>query len=143
MAAPMDWKLLALGSAFFAGTTALLGKIGVRGIPSNLATLIRTLSILPFMIAVVVARGEWSAWRTLSAHTVLFLVLSGVATGISWMCYYRALQLGPASLISPIDKLSMVVAIFLSIIFLGERLTPGQWTGVILMIAGAYLVARA
>jgi transporter family protein len=78
----------------------------------------------------------------MSSRTILFLILSGVATGISWMCYYRALQLGPASLISPIDKLSMVVAITLSILFLGERLSPTQWAGVSLMIVGAILVAR-
>ena len=139
----MNWKLLALGSAVFAGMTAVLGKIGVREIPSNLATLIRTASIFPFLILIVSARGEWGAAREMSSRTVLFLVLSGIATGISWMCYYRALQLGPASLISPIDKLSMVVAILLSIIFLGERLSAGQWAGVILMIAGAFLVAKA
>jgi len=139
----MNWKLLAVGSAVFAGMTAVLGKIGVRGIPSNLATLIRTLAIVPFLILIVTTRGEWAALPTLTGHTVLFLVLSGVATGISWMCYYRALQLGPASLISPIDKLSMVVAIFLSIIFLRERLSIGQWLGVSFMIFGALLVARA
>lgn len=138
----MSWKLLALGSAIFAGSTAVLGKIGVRDIPSNLATLIRTASIFPFLILIVSARGEWSGWRAMSHRTVLFLFLSGIATGISWMCYYRALQLGPASLISPIDKLSMVVAIGLSIVFLGERLSMMQWAGVSLMLLGAFLVAR-
>ena len=138
----MDWRLLALGSAFFAGTTALLGKIGVRDIPSNLATLIRTAAIFPLLVMIVSARGEWVGWRAIGLQTAVFLVLSGIATGLSWMCYYRALQLGPASLISPIDKLSMVVAIVLSIVFLGERLTPGQWVGVGLMVAGAVLVAR-
>lgn len=139
----MNWQYLALGSAIFAGMTAVLGKIGVRDIPSNLATLIRTAAIFPFLILIVSLRGEWSGWRHINSHTIIFLVLSGVATGISWMCYYRALQLGPASLISPIDKLSMVVAIGLSLIFLGERLSPAQWTGVTLMILGAFLVARA
>ncbi len=138
----MDWRLLALGSAFFAGTTALLGKIGVRDIPSNLATLIRTAAIFPFLILIVSVRGEWGGVRSMSAHTILFLTLSGIATGLSWMCYYRALQLGPASLISPIDKLSMVVAIALSITFLGERLSSMQWVGVALMLVGAVLVAR-
>ncbi len=138
----MDWRMLALGSAFFAGTTALLGKIGVQGIPSNLATLIRTTAIFPFLVAIVIARGEWSSVRSLTLHTVTFLTLSGIATGLSWMCYYRALQLGPASLISPIDKLSMIVAIGLSITFLGERLNAMQWLGVAMMLTGAFFVAR-
>lgn len=138
----MDWRLLALSSAFFAGTTAVLGKIGVQGIPSNLATLIRTAVIFPFLIGIVVVRREWTSLHSISTHSLIFLILSGVATGLSWMCYYRALQLGPASLISPIDKLSMVVAIGLSVAFLGERLTMSQWFGVAMMIVGAYCVAR-
>jgi transporter family protein len=138
----MDWKLLALGSAIFAGMTSVLGKLGVKDVPSNLATLIRTTAIFPLLITLVTVRREWDGLKTLSGHTITFLILSGLATGLSWMCYYRALQLGPASLISPIDKLSMVVAIVLSIIFLGERLSPTQWFGVMLMITGALFVAK-
>lgn len=118
-----SWMLYALGSAFFAALTALFGKIGVAGVPSNLATLIRTIVILGVATALVAWRSEWRAPATIEPKTWLFLVLSGVATGLSWLCYYRALQLGPVSKVAPIDKLSVAVAILFGIVFLGESLS--------------------
>ena len=137
----MNWKLLALGSAFFAGLTAVLGKVGVKDIPSNFATLIRTLVVIPLLVALVIARDEWRHPGLLPKRSLLFLVLSGLATGLSWICYYRALQEGPASIVAPLDKLSLLLAVALSVVFLGERLSAMQWTGALLMGAGALLLA--
>ncbi len=136
----IDWKLFALGSAFFAGLTAVLAKIGVKDIPSNLATLIRTFVIIAFLGALVAARHEWKNPLSLNRHSLVFLVLSGLATGLSWICYYRALQTGPASLVAPIDKLSLVFAIVLSVFFLGEHLGAYQWLGASMIAAGALLI---
>ena len=136
----MSWKLFALGSAFFAGLTAILAKVGVEDIPSNLATLIRTVVILLFLIVLVLARGEWRSPAGLSHRSLLFLVLSGLATGFSWICYYRALQMAPASLVAPLDKLSLIFAVLLAVLFLGERLTVVQWAGAALMTSGAILL---
>lgn len=135
-----DWKLFALGAAFFAGLTAVLAKIGVKDIPSNLATLIRTFVIIAFLGALVAARGEWRNPLLLNRHSVIFLILSGLATGLSWICYYRALQTGPASLVAPIDKLSIVFAIGLSVLFLGERLGAYQWLGASMIAAGTLII---
>ena len=135
------WLPYALGSAFFAGLTAILGKIGVAGINSNLATLIRTVVILFVTAAIVTARSEWAAPRAIAARPALFLVLSGVATGLSWLCYYRALQLAPASLVAPIDKLSVAFAIALGVTVLGEPLTWQVAIGGLLIIAGALVIA--
>jgi transporter family protein len=134
------WKLFALGSAFFAGLTAVLAKIGVKDIPSNLATLVRTIVIIAFLGALVAARGEWKNPLLLNRHSLVFLVLSGLATGMSWLCYYRALQTGPASLVAPIDKLSLVFAILLSVLFLGEKLGLYQWLGAGMIAAGALVI---
>ncbi len=136
-----DWRLFALGSAFFAGVTAILAKIGVQAIPSNLATGIRTVVILGFLVLVISWRREWGPISHLNARSVTFLVLSGLTTGLSWLCYYRALQSGPASLVAPLDKLSLVIAVLLAVAVLGERLTSVQWLGTALMTAGACLLA--
>jgi transporter family protein len=136
-----DWIFFALGSAFFAGATAVLGKIGVKDVPSNLATLLRVLIIAPFLAAVVWVRGDWRPVSSLPLRSLAFLVLSGLATGLSWMCYYRALQTGPASLVAPIDKLSLPIAVLLAFFFLGETMSQRQWTGAVLMVAGALIVA--
>lgn len=135
-----DWKLFAVGSAFFAGLTAVLAKVGVKDIPSNLATLIRTFVIIAFLGALVAARHEWRNPLLLNRHSITFLILSGLATGLSWICYYRALQTGPASLVAPIDKLSLVFAIALSVLFLGERLGAYQWVGAAMITSGALLI---
>ena len=136
----MDWKIFALGSAFFAGLTAVLAKIGVRNISSNLATFISTIVIVVFLGLIVAARREWKNPFLIDRHSLVFLVLSALATGLSWLCYFRALQSGPASLVAPIDKLSLVFAIVLSLAFLGERLGPYQWAGVFLISLGTLIV---
>jgi transporter family protein len=137
----MEWLLWALLSALFAGATAVLAKAGVAEINSNLATAIRTTVILLFtwlLAFLTTERGElaaisWKAW--------FFLVLSGLATGLSWLCYFRALQLGEVSQVAPIDKLSVVVAIALSFLFFGERLSPREGIGVALIVVGGLLLA--
>ena len=135
------WLLFALGSAFFAGLTAILGKVGVAGLNSNLATLIRTVVIFFVTAAIVSLRREWVAPQALAAKPVVFLVLSGIATGFSWLCYYRALQLAPASLVAPIDKLSVAFAIALGVAVLGEPLTWQVALGGALVVAGALVIA--
>lgn len=136
-----SWQAFALGSAFFAGLTAILGKVGVAEINSNLATLIRTVVIFFVTAAIVTWRSEWEPWHKLSPRSVLFLSLSGVVTGLSWLCYYRALQLGPASRVAPIDKLSLAFVIVLAWLFLGEPLTWRVLLGGSLVIAGALTLA--
>jgi len=134
------WLIYALGSAVFAGLTAVFTKVGVIGMPSNTATLIRTVIILMFLIALVAIRREWINPFSLSTKSLVFLVLSAVATGLSWICYFRALQIGPVSVVAPIDKLSLFFAVLLSVIFLGERLSLYQWGGAVLMSLGALLM---
>jgi len=138
----MNWLHWALLSALFAGLTAILAKVGVREINSNLATAIRTVVILVFAwsIALVTTTQPLS---TVSMRTWLFLVLSGLATGLSWLCYFRALQLGQASKVAPVDKLSIVVAIALAALFLGEQLTWRHWVGGVLIVSGAIVLAGA
>jgi transporter family protein len=137
----MTWKIYALASAFFAGLTALFAKIGVRDIPSNFATLFRTIVILMFLFIWVMFRQEWQNPFHLDRKTVFFLVLSGMATGLSWLCYFRALQLGPASLVAPLDKLSLLFAVILSVVILREQLSLIQWGGAMFMAVGALMMA--
>ncbi|WNL45901.1 EamA family transporter [Dyella sp. BiH032] len=136
-----SWLLFALGSAFFAALTALFGKIGVAGINSNLATFIRTIVILLVTAGILSLRGEWARPANLSSQAWLFLVLSGIATGLSWLCYYRALQLGPLSKVAPIDKLSVAMVILLGIAVLGERPAWPTLVGGALILAGAIVIA--
>lgn len=135
------WQLFALGSAVFAALTAIFGKVGVTGISSNLATFLRTVVILLFTAALLSARKEWAGAGGLSGRNWLFLVLSGLCTGLSWLCYYRALQLGPASRVAPLDKLSVVLAMLLAVLFLGETLSWKVALGGVLILAGTVLVA--
>ena len=135
-----SWIPFALGSAFFAGLTALFGKIGVAGINSNLATFIRTMVILGVTAAILSLRDEWRAPATIGAKTWLFLVLSGLATGLSWLCYYRALQLGPVSKVAPIDKLSVAFAILLGVLFVGESLSWPVAIGGGLIVTGSIVM---
>jgi transporter family protein len=137
----LDWRVFALASAFFAALTAIFGKVGVSEINSDLATFLRTLVILMVTALLVSARHEWQPPGNLSAKGVVFLVLSGVATGLSWLCYYRALQTGPASRVAPIDKLSVVLVVLFAVLFLGERLTWKVGLGGALITAGAVLMA--
>jgi len=135
-----DWKIYACMSAFFAGLTAIFAKIGVKDIPSNFATLIRTFVIIFFLAVLVGTRGEWTNVFALNRKSLVFLLLSGVATGLSWLCYFRALQTGPVSVVSLIDKSSVVVAVILSVMLLGERLNMIQWGGALLMTAGILMI---
>lgn len=138
----MNWFAWALLSAFFAGLTAVLAKVGVQQIDSNLATAIRTVVILIFAWTVaLVTRNQ--AFSTISKRTWIFLILSGIATGMSWLCYFRALQLGEASQVAPVDKLSVIVAIALAAIFLREQVTWHHWVGGMLIFAGAVILAYA
>ena len=137
----VDWRIFALGSAFFAALTAIFGKVGVSEINSDLATFLRTIVILMVAALLISARHEWQRPDSLSTKGVVFLVLSGVATGLSWLCYYRALQTGPASRVAPIDKLSVILVVLFAVCFLGERLTWKVGLGGILLTAGAVLMA--
>ena len=137
----MAWFGWALMSAFFAGLTALFGKIGVEEINSNLATLIRTVIIIVIVAALVALNRDWQPLSSVPKRTWVFLILSGAATGASWTCYYHALKLGPASGVAPVDKLSVVFVAILAMLFLGERLQLAGWLGVGLISAGAALLA--
>lgn len=137
----MNWLIFAFGSAFFAGLTAILGKLGVEGINSNLATFIRTIVIFFVVGAIITARNEWQLPQHIAAKPFTFLILSGVATGLSWLCYYRALQLAPASWVAPIDKLSVVIAIVLGIVVLGEAVSLRLIIGSLLICSGVLVLA--
>ena len=136
-----SWQLWAGLSALFAAVTSLLAKLGVEGISSNLATFLRTLVVVALLAAVVVAGGDLRPWPALPRRSLVFLGLSGLATGVSWLCWFRALQLGPVSRVAPIDKLSVVLVAVLGVLLLGESLDPRQWFGVVLMGVGAVLLA--
>jgi transporter family protein len=138
----MNWFLWALLSAFFAGLTAVLAKVGVQQIDSNMATAIRTVVILIFAWAVALVTKN-QPFSAIGQRTWIFLILSGLATGLSWLCYFRALQLGEASQVAPVDKLSVVVAIVLAAIFLHERMTWHHWLGGVLIFSGAVVLAYA
>jgi len=135
-----NWQIYALGSAFFAGLTVLFGKIGVMNINSNLATFIRTIVIIVMITGIVYWRNEWQRPQTIDTKTWIFLILSGMATGLSWLCYYRAIQLGPISKVAPVDKLSVVLAIIFGIIFLGEKLTWQVLLGGGLVVLGTIII---
>ena len=137
----MNWVIFAVGSAFFAGLTAILGKLGVEGINSNLATFIRTIVILLVTAGIISARNEWQLPQHIAAKPFTFLILSGIATGLSWLCYYSALQLAPASWVAPIDKLSVVIAIILGVVILGEPLSLKLVAGSILILSGVLVLA--
>jgi transporter family protein len=135
----VSWLVYAFVSAAAAAATAVLAKVGVQGVASNLATAIRTLIVLVFAWGIVLATGEASGVAKLSSRTWIFLGLSGLATGVSWLAYFRALQLAPASRVAPIDKTSLALTLVLAAVFLREAVTWKTWAGVILMVAGALL----
>ncbi|MBX7249635.1 MAG: EamA family transporter [Caulobacteraceae bacterium] len=137
-----SWQAWALLSAGFAALTAVFAKIGVSGVDPDLATFIRVLVILPMLALVLWATGQYHSLGAITPRTWVWLAASGLATGASWICYFRALRLGPAAQVAPVDKLSIVFVAALAAIFLGERLSPLAWTGVALMGLGAILVAR-
>ena len=136
----LDWKIFAVGSALFAGITAVLAKIGVKNVSSNLATFVRTAVIIVFLAVVIGFRREWKNPFLIDRRSLIFLILSAITTGLSWLCYFRALQSGPASLVAPIDKLSLVFVVVLSLLFLGERLGIYQWLGVCLIAGGVFVI---
>ncbi len=137
----MTWQSWALLSAVFAALTAIFAKIGVAGINSDMATLIRTVIILGALAVIVVATGQWQPLSMISSRTWVFLTLSGLATGASWVCYFRALKIGDAARVAPVDKLSIVLVAVLGVLLLGERLSAANWLGVGLCTAGIILVA--
>lgn len=138
---PLGWVAWALLSAFFAALTAIFAKVGVANINSDLATFIRTIVIAVVLCAILLARGLFQPLDTISPRTYLFLALSGLATGASWLCYFRALQIGEAALVAPIDKLSVVLVAIFGVIFLREQLTSVNWIGIAMIASGAILVA--
>lgn len=138
-----SWIYYALLSAAAAGATAILAKVGVQGVPSNLATAVRTVVVLVFAWGIVLARGEAIGLRDLKGRTLAFLVLSGVATGLSWLAYFKALQLAPASRVAPIDKLSLPMTVVLAWLTLGEPISLRLGIGIGLMVAGAVLAVGA
>ncbi len=139
----MSWLFWALLSALFAAATALLAKVGVAGIDSNLATAVRTTVILLFTWGIALALEKHHGLAEIGRRSWLFLVLSGICTGLSWLCYFRALQLGPASSVAPVDKLSVVLVILGAWVFLGEHLTPLKLVGGSLVTLGAIILAFA
>jgi transporter family protein len=136
-----SWQFWAVLSAVFAALTAIFGKVGIAGINSDFGTLIRTVVILFALIGIVYFTGKFQPLSEISGKTWLFLILSGLATGFSWICYYRALQMGNAAQVAPIDKLSVVLVAVFAVTFLGEKLSLPNWAGVALIGVGAVLVS--
>jgi transporter family protein len=136
-----SWQLWALLSAFFAALTAIFAKVGIEGVNSDLATLIRTAIVLMTLAAILFATGQLTNPGPIPAKSWLFLVLSALGTGASWLCYFRALKLGPATLVAPIDKLSVVLVALFGVVFLGERPSLQGWIGIALIATGAVLIA--
>ena len=136
-----SWLFWALLSAAFAALTAIFAKVGVEGINSDLATFLRTIVVLVSLGLILLATGQFSHPGPIPTRSWIFLVLSGLGTGASWVCYFRALKLGPATLVAPIDKLSVVLVALFGVVFLGERPSLNGWLGIALITAGAVLIA--
>lgn len=136
-----SWAFWAVLSAVFAATTAILAKVGVEGVDSDVATLFRTAVVLAALGLLVAATGKWRTPEGVPARVWVFLTLSGLATGASWLCYFRALKLGDAARVAPVDKLSVLLVAVFATLFLGERLTAVNWLGVLLIGAGVILTA--
>lgn len=136
-----SWQFWALGSAMFVALTATFGKIGVENVGADFATFLRTIVILVVLGGIVATTGAGQPLSSIAPKSYVFLVLSGPATGASWLCYYRVLKLGEAAKVAPIDKLSVVLVALFGVVFLGERLNWANWLGVGLISAGAILIA--
>jgi len=136
-----SWQFWAVCSAAFAALTAIFAKVGVEDVNSDFATFVRTIVVLIALAGILAAGGQWQGFGDVTGRSYLFLVLSGLATGASWLCYFRALKLGDAARVAPIDKLSVVLVAVFGVVFLGERLAAVNWLGVVLIAAGAVLVA--
>ena len=135
------WLVYALLSALFAALTAIFGKLGIANVNSNLATGIRTIVILIMIWTIIMAKGEAKGMNTLSKQNIIFLVISGIATGLSWLFYFKALQLGNVSQVAPVDKLSVALTIIMAALFLGEQLTVRTFAGASLIIIGTVILA--
>src|SRR5471030_673842 len=136
-----SWTFWAMLSAAFAAMTAIFAKIGIENVNSDFATLLRTIVVLVSLALILYATGQYQSLGSISAKSYLFLLLSGLATGASWICYFRALKLGPASLVAPVDKLSVVLVAVLGVILLDEKLDLRQWGGIGLITAGVVMLA--
>jgi bacterial/archaeal transporter family protein len=136
-----SWQVWAVLSAMFAALTAIFAKIGVEDINSDLATFIRTIVVICILAVIVYGTRQFQNLAAISGRSYLFLLLSGLGTGASWLCYFRALKLGNAAQVAPIDKLSVVLVAVFGVVFLGEQLSTLNWLGVLLVTAGALLVA--
>jgi bacterial/archaeal transporter family protein len=136
-----SWQIWAVLSAVFAALTAIFAKIGVENINSDLATFIRTIVVLVSFLLLLLATGQFVPPQQISGRTWTFLVLSGLGTGASWLCYFRALKLGPASLVAPVDKLSVVLVAIFGVLVFGERPSPTGWLGIAMIGCGAVLIA--
>jgi transporter family protein len=141
MSGEAGWFVWALASAVFAAATAILAKIGVAGVPSDVATLVRTLVILPTLALFIAFTGQWVSPSAIPGRSWLFLALSGLATGASWLCYFRALQAGPASRVAPVDKLSVALVVVLGALILGEKIDVKTLTAVAMICGGVVLMA--
>jgi transporter family protein len=137
----LPWQAWALLAAIFAALTAIFAKVGVENVNSDYATFVRTIVILAALFVILLGTGQWQPPNSISGRTYLFLTLSGLATGASWICYFRALKLGDAARVAPIDKMSVVLVAIFGAAFLGERLSGANWFGVALIAAGALLVS--
>ncbi|YBV97178.1 EamA family transporter [Phyllobacteriaceae bacterium JZ32] len=136
-----SWQFWAVLSAAFAALTAIFAKIGIEGVNSDFATLIRTIVIIAALCLFLTLSGQWQKTGDIPAHSWIFLVLSGLATGGSWLAYFRALQMGDAARVAPVDKLSIVLVAIFGVVFLGEKLSLINWLGVLLIASGAVLLA--
>jgi len=136
-----SWQVWALGSAVFAALTAIFAKIGITEVNSDFATFVRTVVILLALALMLTLAGNWQAPASVPARSWIFLVLSGLATGASWLCYFRALQIGKAAQVAPVDKLSVVLVAVFAVLFLGEQLSTAHWLAVLMIGGGALLLA--
>jgi len=136
-----SWQVWALGSAVFAALTAIFAKIGISEVNSDFATFVRTVVILLAIAMMLTLAGNWQAPGTVPVRSWIFLVLSGLATGASWLCYFRALQIGKAAQVAPVDKLSVVLVAVFAVLFLGEQLSTAHWIAVVMIGGGALLLA--
>lgn len=136
-----QWQFWAVLSAVFAALTAIFAKVGVENVNSDFATFLRTIVVIVALAGILTLTGEWQAPGEIERRTYLFLILSGLGTGLSWLCYFHAMQLGDAARVAPIDKLSVVLVAIFGATFLGERLSAANWLGVALIAGGAVLVA--
>lgn len=137
----LGWQFWALLSAGFAALTAIFAKIGVEGVNSDFATLIRTVIVICVLSVIVAATGQFQPLKDISPKTWLFLALSGLGTGASWICYFRALKLGDAARVAPVDKLSIVLVAVFGVVFLSEKLSLLHWAAIAMMTAGAVMLA--